>query len=124
VALVLALVPDLLFGSRVQGDLAAGGHEVSLLPDETRLRERLADAAAPAAQVLVVDLTDPGLDGSAIVQSLRGEGALAGLATLAFYSHVDGAAKDRAQDAGFDMIVPRSRMAREGSHLVTRLAGD
>lgn len=122
-ARVLALVPDLLFGSRVQGDLSAGGHEVSLISNEARLRERLADPTAPAAQVLVVDLTDPGLDGAAILESLRGDRALAGLSTLAFYSHVDAAVKDRAESAGFDMIVPRSRMAREGSGLVARLAG-
>ena len=29
-ARVVALVPDLLFGSRVQGDLRAAGHEVTL----------------------------------------------------------------------------------------------
>ena len=29
----------------------------------------------------------------------------------------------RAEDAGFDLIVPRSRMAREGAALVERLAG-
>ena len=43
-ARVLALVPDLLFGSRVQGDLTAAGHDVQLIGDEARLRERSADA--------------------------------------------------------------------------------
>jgi len=123
VARVLALVPDLLFGSRVQGDLSAGGHEVALISDQARLRERLADPEADAARVLVVDLTDPDLDGAAIVESLRREGLLEGLSTLAFYSHVDTEAKERAESAGFEMIVPRSRMAREGSGLVARLAG-
>ena len=40
-ARVLALVPDLLFGSRLQGALAAAGHEVELLAGEARLRARL-----------------------------------------------------------------------------------
>jgi len=105
VARVLALVPDLLFGSRVQGDLSAGGHEVALISDQARLRERLADPEADAARVLVVDLTDPDLDGAAIVESLRREGLLEGLSTLAFYSHVDTEAKERAESAGFEMIV-------------------
>jgi DNA-binding NarL/FixJ family response regulator len=121
-ALVLALVPDLLFGSRVQGALAAAGHEVELLSDERRLRERLGDAGAPAGAVLVVDLTSEDLDGAALLESLSHGGALARTRTLGFFSHVDAHARERAEQAGFDLAVPRSRMAREGAELVSRLA--
>jgi hypothetical protein len=140
---VLALVPDLLFGSRVQGDLTAGGHHVELVADERRLRERLggvdaapsaaggpagaeADGVSPTgagAAVLVVDLTDDRFDGAAILEGLAADGALTGVRTLAFYSHVDAAVRERAMQAGFDLVVPRSRMAREGAALVTSLAG-
>ncbi len=121
-ARVLALVPDLLFGSRVQADLTAAGHEVQLIGDERRLRERLSDAAAPPVDVLVVDLTDDRLEGSRILQALYDDGQLAGVRTLAFFSHVDTATGERAREIGFDLVVPRSRMAREGAQLVTRLA--
>jgi hypothetical protein len=121
-ARVLALVPDLLFGSRVQGALTAAGHEVELIGDERRLRERLGDGAAPAAAVLVVDLTDADLGGAGIVEALSQGDELRGVRTLAFYSHVDAPARERAERAGFDLVVPRSRMAREGAELVTRLA--
>ena len=119
-ARVLALVPDLLFGSRVQGALAAAGEELELLADESLLRARL--AAGPTPAVLIVDLTDAELDGARIVGSLLGAGELAGTRTLGFYSHVDVAARERAERAGFDLVVPRSRMAREGAELVARLA--
>ena len=122
-ARVLALVPDLLFGSRVQGALTAAGHEVELFGDERRLRARLGDGEAPAAAVLVVDLTDADLDGAGIVEALSREDRLGDVRTLAFYSHVDAPARERAERAGFDLVVPRSRMAREGAELVTRLAG-
>lgn len=121
-ACVLALTADLLFGSRVQGELAAAGHDVELIADEPRLRERLADGAVPAAAVLVVDLTDGDLDGAGIVQSLSSGGGLGATRTLGFYSHVDAPARERAKRAGFDLVVPRSRMAREGAALVARLA--
>ena len=52
-ARVLALVPDLLFGSRIQGALTAAGHEVELITDERRLRDRLKDRP-PAPTVLLV----------------------------------------------------------------------
>jgi hypothetical protein len=122
-ARVLALVPDLLFGSRVQGTLRAAGHEVELIGDEAGLRDRLEDAAAPTAEVLVVDLTDEDLDGAALVESLSCEGGLAQIRTLGFYSHVGALARKRAEQAGFDLVVPRSRMARQGSELVASMAG-
>jgi DNA-binding NarL/FixJ family response regulator len=124
-ARVVALVPDLLFGSQVQGMLAAD-HEVELVGDEHRVRDLLGDAAAPAVAVLVVDLTiaTDVLDGPALVQALAGEGALARTRTLGFYAHVDVSARERAEQAGFDLVVPRSRMAREGAALVASLAGD
>jgi hypothetical protein len=55
---------------------------------------------------------------------LAEEGLLAQTRTLGFYSHVDARARERAEQAGFDLVVPRSRMAREGAALVTRLAAD
>jgi hypothetical protein len=121
-ARVLALVPDLLFGSRVQGALTGAGHEVELIADEDCLRRRLEDQAAPAAAVLVVDLTNEDLDGAGLVESLSGEGELIQIRTLGFYSHVDVRTRERAERAGFDLVVPRSRMAREGDELVARMA--
>jgi DNA-binding NarL/FixJ family response regulator len=120
-AQVFALVPDLLFGSRVQGSLAAAGHYVELVADERRLRERLTEQSRHAGEVLVVDLTDERLDGSSILESLAADDALEGIRTLAFYSHVDTAVRERATQAGFDLVVPRSRMAREGPELVAGL---
>jgi CheY-like chemotaxis protein len=116
-ARVLALVPDLLFGSRVQGQLAAAGHEVELVGEAARASEQLTDV-----DVLVVDLTNPDLDGAALVRALVDEGALQGTSTLGFYAHVDPAVRERALAAGFDQVVPRSRMAREGAELVRALS--
>ena len=121
VANALLLTADLLFGSNVQGSLAAAGHSVELIGDQAKLSERLGDDGKPAAQVLVVDLTDADLDGAGIVESLRASHALGATRTLGFYSHVDAPARQRAEAAGFDLVVPRSRMAREGAELVERI---
>jgi CheY-like chemotaxis protein len=114
---VVALVPDLLFGSKVHAALTAAGHEVQLIGDEPAAR-----AAAPTADVLVVDLATDTIDGATLVESMRAGGELASTKTLAFYSHVDVEVRERALEAGFDLVVPRSRMNREGADLVTRLA--
>jgi hypothetical protein len=119
VARVVALIPDLLFGSRVYAALGQGGHEVELVGEPDGLGARLKGVA-----VLVVDLTRAELDGAGLVEALAGEGALAGVRTLGFYSHVEADVRTRAEQAGFDLVVPRSRMAREGAELVARLAAD
>ena len=122
-ARVLALTADLLFGSRIQGDLTAAGNDVELIADEVRLRVRLVETGKPAVDVLVVDLTDERLGGVGVLEALLAEGALGSVKTLGFYSHVDAPVRERAEQAGFDLVVPRSRMAREGAQLVRRLAG-
>ena len=124
-ARVVALTRDLLFGSQVQGALTLAGNEVELVPDEGRLRERMTvdpgEAGSPSADVLVVDLTDGELDGAAVLESLRRTEKLGATRTLGFYSHVEASMRERAERAGFDLVVPRSRMAREGAALVAGL---
>jgi len=105
VARVVAVVPDLLFGSKVRGMLAAAGHEVELVGSADEARSRAAD-------VVIVDLTAGEPDATGIVGRVP---------TLAFYSHVEADVRARAEEAGYDLIVPRSRMAREGADLVERL---
>ena len=96
-ARVALLCPDLLFGSKLQGALRAAGHE-PVGPDDE-------------AELLVVDLTDD-------VDVRISRSAEAGLPRLGFYSHVEQDVRRRAEEAGFDRVVPRSRMAREAPALV------
>jgi hypothetical protein len=96
-ARVAVVVPDLLFGSRVQGGLTAAGHE---------LVGADADPDLVIADVEVVDPAD-----------------VAGPRRLGFYPHVQPDLKKRAEAAGFDLVVPRSRIARELPELVEKLLG-
>lgn len=99
-ARIALLCPDLLFGSKLQGALRAAGHE-PVGPDDE-------------AELLIVDLTaDPD---ARIAQSEAA--ATGGTPRLGFYSHVEQDVRRRAEEAGFDRVVPRSRMARETAALV------
>ena len=112
-ARVVAVFDDLLLGSNVLGMLRAAGHEADLVGG--------ADVHPDEAAALIVDLAAGTFDGVAIVESLRAAGELGSTRTLGVYSHVDVDTRRRAEEAGFDLIVPRSRMAREGPALVERL---
>jgi CheY-like chemotaxis protein len=117
-ARVLALVPDLLFGSKVGSMLERAGHEVEMAQSEVDVWDTIA-----GTDVLVVDLTTDDVDGATLLDTLRSGGEAGGVKTLAFYSHVDDEVRRAAREAGFDLVVPRSRMAREGAALVDRLSG-
>jgi hypothetical protein len=109
VARVVAYIPDLLFGSNVVGALQAAGNEVQLAGDGT------VDLAG--AELLIVDLTADPAERIDEVRRLRPPG----IPVLAFYSHVEADVRRQAEDAGFELVVPRSRMAREGAALAQRL---
>ncbi len=102
-AQVHLLSDDLMFGSRLQAELGAAGHTVGMGLE-----------VPPGAEAVVADLThDPG----ARIAILAGQP----LPVLAFYSHVEADVRAQAQAAGFTIVVPRSRMAREAPVLVERL---
>ena len=109
---VVAFIPDLLFGSSVVSALTTGGHEPILATSADALRDALADADA-----LVVDLTFDVAERIELVRAVRPSG----LKTLAFYSHVEADVRDQGREAGFDVVIPRSRMAREGVAVLDRL---
>jgi hypothetical protein len=96
VARVAVVCPDLLFGSRVEGGVRAAGHELVELDDD------------PDLVIADVELLDPA--------------QIEGRARLGFYPHTQVELRRRAEAAGFDMVVPRSRVARELAQLVERLA--
>lgn len=106
-ARILAFIPDLLFGSSVMSSLQAAGHDVRLASD-------LGEAAG--AELLIVDLTADSEQRIEMVRRLQPPRP----PVLAFYSHVESDVRRSAHDAGFDLVVPRSRMAREGAALTER----
>ena len=110
------LFDDLLLGSNVLGMLRAAGHEAQLAGG--------AEQSHPdGAAVLIVDLGSAGFDGVAVVEAPAGRAASWGTRARSASTRTSTSTRKRRADAaGFDLVVPRSRMAREGAALVERLA--
>lgn len=115
-ARIALLCPDLMFGSRLEEVLGAAGHRVTRYSGEDMAR-----AAVAESDLLVVDLGAEDFDGATLVESMRMGRELEGVPALGFYAHVDQETRRRAEEAGFDRVVPRSRMAREASAVVDAL---
>jgi len=104
VARVLSIATDLMLGSKVDATLSAAGHEVTTSPS-------IEESTWDGVDLIVADL------------DVENPEALVGLGmpVLGYYSHVDVATKEAAEAAGVDLVVPRSRMARELPVLAERL---
>jgi len=104
VAQVLAIAPELMFASKIEATLGAAGHDVTVVS--------WVEGPLPGdPEVLVVDLDNTDW----------ARGLPTGVPKLGFYSHVDVDTRRRAEESGFDLVVPRSRMAREMPALVDSL---
>ncbi len=101
---VLSISNDLMLGSKVSETLTSAGHEVTSAP-------ALEETTWDGIDLIVADL------------DIENPEALVGLGmpVLGYYSHVDVATKETAEAAGVDLVVPRSRMARELPDLAAQL---
>lgn len=98
-ATVSVRVDDLMLGSKVVEMLRSSGHLIAgpEAPDEE-------------LELVVCDLE---------AVDIEGIGA-SSVPSIGFYQHTDVKMKSRAESAGIDLVVPRSRMARELPELVER----
>jgi len=106
VAQIVVIAPELLLGTRIQETLSAAGHEVTLSPSAS-------DASLDAAELLIVDVER---ESPEAVVGL-------GIPVLGFYPHTNAKLRQAAEAAGVDLVVPRSRLAREMPELVETLLG-
>lgn len=104
-ARILAVAPDLMFASRIEATLGAAGHTVEIT-----------SGVGDAVELEGVDLVAVDLDREP-AEAVVG----LGVPVLGFYAHLNTETRAGAEAAGVDVVVPRSRMAREMPELVERL---
>jgi len=111
---VLAVVPELMFQTRIRETARAAGVEL-----ETISAGEAAEASRRFRPDLVVfDLTDPGAFTAAA--AIRADATLAEVRLIGFYPHVDAALREVALAAGIQPL-PRSAFT---TRLAALLTGD
>lgn len=112
-SLVLVLVRDLMFSSRIAATARAAGVDISIVRDPIQL------TATPGRR-LIVDLNLPGAieAAAAWTRSSAGSGHAPG-DVVGFVSHVDSDTIARARAAGIDRVLPRSRFVETLPELLT-----
>src|SRR5262249_39836669 len=117
-AVVVALVDDLMFLSRIREAAKGRGVEVKAV-------RTAADALAAAhagAGLVVMALDSARLPWSEVAAALRAEASLAGLAVVGFFSHVEAQRGRDALAAGCTAVLPRSAFVQQLDGLLAEAA--
>lgn len=106
--MILAAVDDLLFSSKIRATAKQAGVELAFARSPSEILDQ---ARALGPSLVIFDLNSGKTDPIATIAAMKKDPALAGIPTLGFVSHVDGAMIQAARNAGADEIMARSTFA-------------
>jgi CheY-like chemotaxis protein len=104
---IVALLTDPSLAVALERGAEALGHEIDVCAGEAEAW----DACEERTDLLIVDASSQEADGVTLVDSMRAAGELRQVKTVALHSDGDSTAVARAQEVGFDLILPRSAPA-------------
>ena len=102
---VLAAVDDMFFASKIRATAEHLGVDIRFV--------RSAEAALEATRrerpsLVIVDLHSKLCDPFALAEALKADGSLRDVPLMGFFSHVQTALHRRAEQSGYDRVLPRS----------------
>jgi PleD family two-component response regulator len=112
---VIAVVEDMFFASKIKATAEHLGIEVRF-PRSAGAVVTSAHASEPA--LIIVDLHSERCDPFALAVALKADDRLRRLPLLGFFSHVQTALQRRAEESGFDRVMPRSAFAKQLSEIL------
>ena len=116
--IVISVVDDLFFASKIRAVAEAVGAEISSPRNQEAV---ISKARATKPRLILVDLHNQRIDPLALARELKSDEELRDIRLIAFFSHVQTELQRNALAAGFDQVIPRSVFARD---LPTILAAD
>jgi CheY-like chemotaxis protein len=104
---ILAVVRDLMFGSRIRAAAGQAGVSAVFVRTAADLMAR-----AASADLMLLDLETPWLDAPAVIAALKADSATATVPVVVFGSHVEADALVAARAAGADRALARSAFVK------------
>lgn len=118
-AVILAILDDLLFTSRIRGAATQAGVEVAIARSSASAFEQIRNRAPT---LVILDLNNPRTDPLGIVRTMMASPDLAAIPTLGYVSHVDGDTIAAARAAGVGQVLARSAFVTRLAELLTGTA--
>ncbi|HEV2914036.1 MAG TPA: hypothetical protein VGX92_12210 [Pyrinomonadaceae bacterium] len=106
---VIAAVDDMFFASKIRASAEHLGRDVRFARSANAL---ITWAREDAPALILVDLHAQRFDPIALAKTLKADEDLRCLPLVGFFSHVQTALKLRAEEAGFDRVMPRSAFTK------------
>lgn len=113
---ICVVVDDMFFASKIRGAAEVAGRRIERIKSLDQL-EREVKSDPPA--LLIVDLNSARLDPIETIRFCRSRPELSEVPLLGFVSHVQVALKRAAEEAGCDLVLPRSRFTQKLNEIVS-----
>jgi PleD family two-component response regulator len=114
--MVLALVDDLMFRSKIKSTATPLGISVTFSGSSDAALTAMR-AAQPS--LVIFDLNNPRTDPLGTIAAMKQDAALASIPTIGYVSHVDVATIDAARAAGVGDVLARSAFATQLAELLS-----
>lgn len=115
----LALISDLMMQSQASAAATRAGAELQVAFSDEAL---LSKAEATPPRLVILDLSHPGLDPTALMVRLKPL-LVEGAKVIAFGPHVHKARLEAAAAAGCDLVISRGQFHAQMDELLARFAG-
>ena len=115
---VVAVVDDLLFTVKISDMAKRTGLQVEFVKSAPDVLE----VAKSNPLLIIIDLNAHSLDPIETIRSLKADPTTKGVSLLGYVSHVHGELKQRAHDAGCDMVMARSAFSQNLPMILKRHA--
>ena len=106
---VLAVVDDMFFASKIRAVAEHLGVQVRFVRSAD---EALAAAREDVPSLILADLHAQKCDPFALAEQLKADEALRAVTLVGFFSHVQTQLQQRAEQSGFDRVMPRSAFSK------------
>ena len=116
---VLAVVNDLFFSVKITDAAKRSGMELEFVKDSAAVMEK----AKTQPSLIIFDLNFDGVNPLATIGSLKAGADTKGISLIGYLSHVQAELKQQAQDAGCDMVMPRSAFSLNMLQIFRRHSG-
>jgi len=117
---ILAVVDDLLFTVKISDAAKRAGLEAEFVKSEKDVMEK---AMHEQPLLIILDLNNNSVRPLELISKLKSDGDLRQISLIGYLSHVQGELKQKAQEAGANIVMARSAFSQNLPQILKRHAG-
>ena len=114
---IVAVMTDLFFAVQIREAAKKSGCAVEILNDRAAALEK-----TPGSSLAIIDLNYSAIDPIGLIREIKADAGSKNVRLIGFVSHVQTELRRQAQDAGCDLVLPRSAFAQKLPEIFNQLA--